>query len=212
MKIVLATTNSGKVRELSRLLGEGTGLVLVSLGEVTSVSYEVEETGATFEANAAIKAFAAVTATGMPALAEDSGLEVDALGGAPGVYSARYAGENANDSANNERLMDQLARVSWEGRTARFVSTLVFATPGPEGPLQVASARGTIEGRITESPRGEGGFGYDPFFEPLATPGRTTAEMSLDEKNALSHRGVAARLLRPKLDYWLAQQVAPRVT
>jgi XTP/dITP diphosphohydrolase len=203
MKIVLATTNRGKVRELAELL-QGADIELVSLGEVTASGYEVEETGDTFEANAALKAFAAVRASALPALAEDSGLEVDALGGAPGVYSARFAGKDASDQANNDLVLARLAQVPWESRTARFVSTLVLAEPTPLGPQEVAVARGTIEGRITLGPRGSSGFGYDPLFEPLDTPGRTTAEMSLVEKNARSHRGAACRELLPALLAWLA--------
>jgi XTP/dITP diphosphohydrolase len=206
VKIVLATTNQGKVRELARLLGDG--VELIALSDVTTSSYEVEETGTTFEENATLKALAAVAVSGLPALAEDSGLEVDALRGAPGIHSARFAGPDATDAANNELVLKRLEGVASAERGARFVSVLVLAAPTARGPAKVSAARGTLEGRIVLEPRGEGGFGYDPLFEPVATPGRTTGEMTLDEKNALSHRGAAARALTPKLNHWLLERQA----
>lgn len=212
MKIVLATTNRGKVRELSKMLGQE--VELLSLGDVISGPYEVEETGDTFEANAQIKAVAAVAATGLPALAEDSGLVVDALLGAPGVYSARFAGPGASDDDNNQLLMQRMAPFTGPQRRARFVSVLCLAAPSAPGESfapgatsaawrVIAFGRGEVEGQIVGEARGTLGFGYDPLFEPLETPGRTTAEMTLDEKNELSHRGRAVEALRPHLRSWL---------
>jgi len=207
MKVVLATTNRGKVRELAQMLGNE--VELLSLEDVISGPYEVEETGQTFEENAQIKAMAAVMATGLPALAEDSGLVVDALAGAPGVYSARFAGPGASDDDNNQLLMERLATLADSERSARFVSVLCLAEPTSLVPLGEAGAkllgfgRGEVEGRIVQKPRGSLGFGYDPLFEPLTTPGRTTGEMGLEEKNELSHRGRAVTALRPTLLAWL---------
>jgi XTP/dITP diphosphohydrolase len=206
MKVVLATTNRGKVRELAKLLGER--VELISLSDAISGPHEVEETGNTFEENAQIKALAAVLATGLPALAEDSGLAVDVLAGAPGVYSARFAGVGASDEQNNNLLLERLAGVPWAERTARFVSVLCLAAPRRDGAHVIGSevlgfGRGEVEGRITLEPSGTLGFGYDPLFEPLTTPGRTTGEMALEEKNELSHRGRAVKALLPRLLEWL---------
>lgn len=201
--IVLGTTNEGKVRELRRLLDDGR-MELVSLKGRVSQSFFVEETGETFEENAWLKALTVCEETGLPALAEDSGLIVDALGGAPGIYSARFAGEGASDEANNQLLLDQLRDVEDSERTARFVSVLVFAVPGPEGPTKKFFARGELEGHVTRTLLGQAGFGYDPLFAPLGFAGRTTALLTLEEKNAISHRGQAARSLRPLLASWLS--------
>lgn len=207
--IVLGTTNEGKVREL-RLLLSDPRIELVSLAGRVPPDFSVEETGSTFEENAWLKALAVTAATGLPALAEDSGLEVDALGGAPGVYSARFAGEAATDAENNVLLLERLRSVGEAERTARFVSVLALAVPGERGAERRFSARGELPGRITQGLRGEGGFGYDPLFAPVGFAGRTTAQLSLDDKNRISHRGQAARTLLPLLSAWLDQAEATR--
>lgn len=185
MKLVVATRNAGKRRELEALLAP-LGYELLTLDEA-GVTGEVEETGDTFVENAELKARAALEATGLCVLADDSGLEVDALGGAPGVRSARYAGVAHDDQANNARLLRELVGVTARG--ARFRCALVYLEPG--GRRLVVD--GTCEGRIAEAPRGGGGFGYDPLF---LIGDRTMAELSADEKNRSSHRAVAlARLV-----------------
>lgn len=201
--IVLASRNVGKASELMSLIALP-GITLSPMGDHVPDSFEVLETEQTFEGNAWLKAEAVCRATGLPALADDSGLEVDALGGRPGVYSARYAGPSATDLANNLLLQRELADVPPENRTARFRCVIALVAPSAAGVVRVGVREGVLEGRILLEPRGTGGFGYDPLFEPLEVPGRTTAEMSRDEKNALSHRGRAARALRPVLEAWLA--------
>lgn len=194
--VVLATNNAHKVAEIATAL-DFPGWEFRTLREMGIVS-DPEESADTFEGNARIKARAAHEASGgLPALADDSGLEVDALDGAPGVYSARFAGEPCDDAANNEKLLAVLADVPDVERTARFVSTLVFVDE--DGAETIA--RGTIEGRIGREERGSGGFGYDPLFLPDAfVGGRTLAEASRTEKNAISHRGNALRSLRSRLE------------
>ena len=156
------------------------------------------EDGATFEANAAIKARHFAALSGLPTLADDSGIEVDALAGAPGVRTRRFAGENATDEDNNRRLLRDLGGLPLERRTARYRCVLALALPetaGPRGGMPVRLARGTLEGRIALEPRGGGGFGYDPIFEPQAEPpgGRTLGLWTAEAKNRISHRGRAAR-------------------
>jgi XTP/dITP diphosphohydrolase len=202
VEIVLASGNEGKVRELARLFDEPR-ITLATMKHFVPEGFEVEETGTTFEANAWLKALEVCAETGKPALADDSGIEVDALDGRPGVYSARYAGVGATDQANNDLLLKELEGVPVEERTARFRCVLAFAAPGPDGPRKVAQAGGVIEGRILAGPRGENGFGYDPLFEPVRWPGRTTAEISPTEKNEISHRAEAARGILPSLTTWL---------
>lgn len=200
--IVLATKNRAKVTELSALLADAR-IHVASTTEVLPASFEVEETGLTFEDNAWLKAEAVCAATGLPALADDSGIEVDALGGRPGVYSARFAGPLASDEENNARLLDELRGVPPERRTARFVCALAFAVPdGPGLARRVRVVRETIEGFVVDAPRGTGGFGYDPLFEPREFPGETTAEMAPERKNAISHRGRALRGMRTELLAW----------
>jgi XTP/dITP diphosphohydrolase len=208
MRVVLASTNEGKVRELNRLLDESL-VQLVNMKEVVSPDFEIEETEATFEGNAWLKAEACCTLTGLPSISDDSGLEVDALGGRPGVYSARYAGPSAKDEDNNRLLLTELSGVPQAERSARFRCALAFVAPSPVGPKRIVCVHGVIEGRIVEQERGEHGFGYDPLFEPQAYQGRTTAEISVDEKNRISHRGGAALLLRPHLLRWLAEHRRP---
>lgn len=193
-RVVVATGNEGKLVEIRHAL-DVPGWVFLSPDELGGAVLDVEETGATFEENALIKARAYAAAFGVAALADDSGLEVDALGGAPGVRSARWAGEPADDDANNARILSDLAGVPQSRRTARF--RCAVALFDPEGGTLVA--HGSCEGSLADTPRGTGGFGYDPLFLPDATPGRTMAELSLTEKGEISHRGAALRALRELL-------------
>ena len=200
MKLLVATRNAGKIRELARLF-EALDVELVGL-ERFDVP-EVVEDRDTFEGNAIKKARELALATGLPTLADDSGIEVDALGGAPGVYSARYAGEHGDDDANNAKLLDAMKGVSDRG--ARFRCALAFADP--RGPLgeRVHVEHGVVEGSITGELRGDGGFGYDPLFL-LRGDTRTTAELGADEKNAISHRAEAARKMSAFLREYLARR------
>ncbi|WP_088228958.1 XTP/dITP diphosphatase [Desulfosporosinus sp. FKB] len=192
MKILLATQNQGKVRELQDLLADEE-IEVVSLRDLPDWE-EVEENGETFAENAALKARAAVQRTGLIALADDSGLEVDALNGAPGVFSARFAGEPKDDERNNDKLLDLLARIPDDKRTARFRCALVIAAPKGKEYL----TEGTVEGKILRQRRGTDGFGYDPLFL-VPELGRTLAELTLAEKNDLSHRARAFRKAIPIL-------------
>ena len=185
---VLATGNPGKLRELAGLL-EGQ-LRLIGMQELGLEA--ADETGSSFEENALLKARAAAEQSTLPALSDDSGLEVDALGGAPGVHSARYAGAQANAQANIRRLLNSLEGVPAAGRTARFRCVLVLVAPGDEPAPLIAT--GVWEGRIAEAAQGCGGFGYDPVFLDGQT-GRCAAAMSAEEKGRRSHRGQAAREL-----------------
>ncbi len=190
LTVVVATGNAGKLDEIRSAL-HGSGWRFVAAGELDAGWPAPEEDGETFEANARIKARAAVERFGMAALADDSGLEVDALDGEPGVYSSRYAGPCADDSENNRRLLRALTDAPEAQRTARFrCSVVLLAQDGTE-----TVASGSCEGRIGFEPVGEGGFGYDPLFLPDAAPGRSMAQLSLIEKNGLSHRGAALRSL-----------------
>jgi XTP/dITP diphosphohydrolase len=190
MKIVLATSNPGKVRELSRLL-EGTGIEVMPQSDFGVA--DAHESGLSFVENAILKARNAAAHTGLPAMADDSGIEVDALNGAPGIYSARYAGPECDDAANNRKLLEALRDVPEAGRTARFHCVIAYLRHG-EDPAPIIT-EGVLEGRVALSPRGEGGFGYDVIFE-LPGRGVTTAEIDPEEKNRISHRGQAlARML-----------------
>ena len=191
-RLLVATRNEAKLRELRALLAIP-HLVLETLAQHPLVG-ELEETGATFEANARAKALHAARNAGVLALGEDSGLECDALGGRPGVLSARFAGGHGDDRANLDKLLRQLERA--DDRTARFVCTVAVATPAGE---IAATARGECAGHIALAPRGAGGFGYDPVFLPDVCPGRTMAELTQDEKAAISHRGAAIRQVAPIL-------------
>jgi XTP/dITP diphosphohydrolase len=179
------------------------GADLVSLDEL-GISGEPVEDGLTFETNARIKARFAARAAGLPALADDSGIEVDALGGAPGVRTRRYAGPDATDEENNQKLLRELAAVPLEKRGARYVCVLAVAIPDPSAPggLRLIERRGTSRGRIALEPRGRGGFGYDPLFEPIRerVGGRTFGEYRATDKDAISHRGRAARRMAPVLE------------
>jgi XTP/dITP diphosphohydrolase len=194
--LVLATRNSGKIKELEALLS-GSGLAVLGLDAFPDIG-EIEETGATFAENALLKARAVAQATGLVALADDSGLAVDALSGAPGVYSARYSGEGATDAKNNLKLLDALKDVAEADRGCRFMS--VVAACAPNGAQLLAEGR--WEGRVLRAPRGAGGFGYDPLFLDLEL-GKSAAELAPAEKNARSHRGRALRaLLADWPDFW----------
>lgn len=186
--LVLATRNQGKLAEFRALVAD-LGLEVISLLDLPQVG-EIEETGTTFQENALIKARQVLAITGELVVADDSGLEVDYLDGAPGVYSARFAGAGHNDLANLNKLLELLDGVPPEKRTARFRCALAIAGPGEEEVVQ-----GVAEGRILEAPRGTSGFGYDPVFL-IPELGKTMAELSGAEKNAVSHRGRAFRLAR----------------
>jgi len=193
VKIVLASGNAGKLRELAA--------ILAPLGHevLPQSSFGIEtppETGTTFLENALLKARHAASGSGLPALADDSGIEVDALGGRPGVYSARYAGERATDLANLEKLLEELRGTSPEKRTARYRCVIVLARSASDAHPLIAL--GTWEGRILIAPRGTGGFGYDPIFQPAGLT-VTAAELSAGEKNSRSHRGQALRALVEQL-------------
>ena len=194
MKLLVATTNPNKLREIGQILGP-LGVAVVSLADVVGTLEEPAEDGATFEENARAKAAFYARATGLACLAEDSGIEVDALGGAPGVYSARYSGVEgpaaARDAANNAKLLRELARVGAPNRRARFVCAACLVDGGGE---LLTETRGTFEGIIADAPQGTGGFGYDPLLY-LPDVGKTSAELSPEEKNARSHRGAAIRAL-----------------
>ena len=194
MRVVLASGNAGKLRELNSLLA-GLDLQLVSQVELGIPA--VEETGTTFEGNALLKARHAAGAARLPAIADDSGIEVDALNGAPGLYSARYAGPDADDAANNAKLLRALQDVPEAARTARYRCVLAFVRYADD-PYPLL-AQGSWEGRIIDSPRGSGGFGYDPYFW-LPQRGCTAAELEAGEKDHLSHRGQAMRRLRAALE------------
>ena len=193
-RVVVATRNTGKLAEIRAAL-PFPHWQFVSSAELGDWP-EPEETGSTFEENARIKAVAARERFALAALADDSGLEVDALDGEPGVYSSRYSGECATDARNNERLLTVLGGTPLEERTARFRCAMVFIDE--DGSEIVAS--GACEGTIGFEPRGAGGFGYDPLFWPDATPGRTMAELETAEKNAISHRGAALHALRELIE------------
>lgn len=190
MTFVIATHNAKKLKELKRIL-EPLGFDAVIREDLP----EVEETGTTFAENALLKAESACKVTGMPAIADDSGLVVDALGGAPGVYSARYAGEGATDRQRYEKLLDELREVPTEQRTARFVSAVCCVFPDGT----ILTAEGACEGIIAFGPKGEGGFGYDPIF---LVGERSYAEMTAEEKDSISHRGRALAKLAQELENW----------
>ena len=192
-KIVLASSNPGKLAELEALL-EPTGLHVVAQ-DAFGIE-PPEETGATFVENALIKARAACAATGLPALADDSGIVVDALEGAPGVRSARYAGRGASDADNVARLLEALRGVAPAARGAAFVCTIACLRHARD-PCPIV-CEGVWEGRVLDAPRGGGGFGYDPVFF-VEAPGRTAAELSFAKKNAVSHRGQALAQLLERL-------------
>ncbi len=192
-KLVLATRNQGKITEFRRILDAlAPGAIeLIGVDQFPDL-VDVDETGSTFEENSLLKARYTCQATGLPAIADDSGLCVDALNGDPGIFSARWAGTHGNDQANLEKVLDQLKDVPDEKRTARFmcVASLVL----PDGREQVAEGR--FEGHILHAPVGENGFGYDPIFQPLGLS-ISSAQMSAEEKDLVSHRGKSLRSIAP---------------
>jgi XTP/dITP diphosphohydrolase len=193
VRFVLATANPDKAEEIGAILLEiAPDFELVPRPADVA---DVDETGATLLDNARLKATALVAATGLPALADDTGLEVTALGGAPGVHTARFAGPTASYADNVAKLLDALAEVGGMARRARFVTVAVAAWPGG----REIAATGVVDGRIAEQARGTNGFGYDPVFEPVEGDGRTFAELEPADKHALSHRGRAFRALAVQL-------------
>jgi XTP/dITP diphosphohydrolase len=195
MDIILASRNKKKIKELKKIIEDSMVLtedrtVNIHIPDEFSQCGEVEEDGDTFTANAVKKALYIAECSGMTAVADDSGIEVDALNGAPGVYSARYAGEPADDMANNRKLLDDLKDVPDEKRAARFVCCIALASGG-----EMQTFTGYVEGRIGRENRGENGFGYDPLFYPEGHD-RTFAEMKDEEKHSMSHRGRALEKLR----------------
>ena len=193
MKIIAATQNLHKLTEMKAIL-KPFGMDILSQRDAGLEAIDIEETGSTFEENSAIKATAICRMTGECAIADDSGLAVDALDGAPGVYSARYAGADASDEDNNAKLLAALQNVEASGRTGKYVSVITLAYP--DGRMLVA--RGECLGTLLFAPRGEGGFGYDPLFIPDGTT-KTFAEMTAEEKNKISHRAKALAELRELL-------------
>jgi XTP/dITP diphosphohydrolase len=184
IRLVVATANTGKVREFAHALGR----LNLDLLDITTVGVTAlpDETGSNYEENALLKAGFVALRSGLPALADDSGLEVDALGGQPGVYSARYGGPGLTDGERMAYLLDQIRHVPPKGRGATFRSVIVLATPGGE----IATFEGETRGELTAGPRGDNGFGYDPIFRSFEL-GKTFAEASLAEKRTVSHRGRA---------------------
>lgn len=203
--IVLATHNAGKLAELQRILdAQDLDVQLLSAGDVALD--EPAETGTTFADNALLKARAGAAATGLACLADDSGLVVDALHGEPGVFSARYAGKHGDDAANLALVLERMQGVS--ERTARFVCVAALVTPQGEE----ATATGVLEGALTQQPRGDRGFGYDPIFQPLGAT-VTTAQMAPGDKDAISHRGTAFRRIAAAVAaYAQGQSLPPRST
>ncbi len=196
IKVVIASKNSGKIAEFKRILGE------VGISIVTDIEFpDVDETGSTFEENALLKAHAISRYTKLPALADDSGLSVDALNGAPGIFSARWSGVHGDDGANIKRLLEDLNGVALENRGAKFIAVLALVRPDGEELL----VRGELRGKIRNQPVGANGFGYDPIFEP-ENSNRTLGEMSAAEKDAISHRAKALTELTPRIRPFLSRR------
>jgi len=192
-KIVLASGNAGKIREINKLFA-GSGIEVIPQTDLNVP--EVPETGTTFVENAIIKARHAAEVTGLPAISDDSGIEVDALNSRPGVYSARYAGANASDEDNNNLMLKELTGVTETDRTARYQCLIVFMRSHTD-PVPIIT-QGSWEGRILEAPQGDGGFGYDPIFY-VPTHKCSGGELSLDVKNTLSHRAIALNVMLEEL-------------
>jgi XTP/dITP diphosphohydrolase len=202
-RLLVATRSRHKLRELRELLALGDEVELIGPDDL-GIDGEPEETGRTFETNARIKARYYAGRSGLPTLADDSGLEVDALAGGPGVFTRRYAGPDATDATNNAKLLHELAGLPAPERGARYVCVLALALPdeaGPQGGQRLIVKRGTCRGRIATGLRGDGGFGYDPLFEPQqeVPGGRTLGQWSAAEKHAISHRARAAARMVPVL-------------
>jgi XTP/dITP diphosphohydrolase len=198
IRVFVASRNKKKIIEMQRILEEHVpDIEVLGLDDVPPYD-EPAETESTFEGNALIKAHAAVEATGLPSIADDSGLCVDALNGMPGVLSARWAGTDKDDTANNELLLQQLADVPDERRGAHFTCAVAFAYPVGAGGVSEHVVHGEMRGRVIREMRGDGGFGYDVLFVADDTPdGRTSAELTPEEKDAISHRGKALRAIAP---------------
>lgn len=192
-RLVLATRNKGKIEEFRRILDGHSEIELVGLEAYPDMP-EVDETEDSFEGNALLKARAVARFSGCPAIADDSGLCVDALGGAPGIFSARYAGSHGDDAANNEKLLRELSAVPDSQRSAHFVCVAAFAHPNGEEFYE----RAHFDGFIVHEEVGTNGFGYDPLFRPIGES-RTSAQMSAEEKDGISHRGKALRALAPRV-------------
>lgn len=192
-RLVLATRNKGKIEEFRRILDGHSEIELVGLEAYPDMP-EVDETEDSFEGNALLKARAVARFSGCPAIADDSGLCVDALGGAPGIFSARYAGNHGDDAANNEKLLRELSAVPDSQRSAHFVCVAAFAHPNGEEFYE----RAHFDGFIVHEEIGANGFGYDPLFRPIGES-RTSAQMSAEEKDGISHRGKALRALAPRV-------------
>lgn len=195
-KIVIASKNLGKIAEFKRILGE------VGISIITDIEFpDVDESGSTFEENALLKAHAISRYTNLPALADDSGLAVDYLDGAPGIFSARWSGVHGDDGANIKRLLEDLNGVALENRGAKFIAVLALVRPDGEELL----VRGELRGKIRNQPVGVNGFGYDPIFEPENSD-RTLGEMSAAEKDAISHRSKALTELTPRIRPFLSRR------
>lgn len=196
---VIASNNSKKVKELNRILNP-MGITAKTAKEMGVSLDEVEETGTTFVENARLKARAAYKLTGLPCIADDSGLMVDALNGAPGVYSARYSGEDATDEKNNQKLLSEMADVPVTQRTAKFVCVICCVLENGKEII----AHGECVGRIGYELTGNGGFGYDPLF--LTKDGRSYAQLTAEEKDKISHRGNAIRILKQQLEQYMTEE------
>lgn len=195
-EIVIASKNLGKIAEFKRILGE------VGISIITDIEFpDVDESGSTFEENALLKAHAISRYTNLPVLADDSGLAVDYLGGAPGIFSARWSGVHGDDGANIKRLLEDLNGVALENRGAKFIAVLALVRPDGEELL----VRGELRGKIRNQPVGVNGFGYDPIFEPENSD-RTLGEMSAAEKDAISHRSKALTELTPRIRPFLSRR------
>ncbi|MEY2722892.1 MAG: hypothetical protein RLZZ208_47 [Actinomycetota bacterium] len=195
--LVIATRNKGKIAEIARILSFDSGIQIRSVAEFDLA--DIEETGTTFEENAALKALTVARATGFAALADDSGLEVDALNGAPGIFSARFAGSHGDDQANNEKLLAELASVAPNKRSARFVAVIAVAKPDGSTIME----RGELLGEIALSLRGENGFGYDPLFLPQGSA-KTLGEFEPGRKDEISHRAKALAEIAPRIPLFLS--------
>ena len=195
--LVIATRNKGKIAEIARILSVDSGIQIRSVAEFDLA--DIEETGTTFEENAALKALTVARATGFAALADDSGLEVDALNGAPGIFSARFAGSHGDDQANNEKLLAELASVAPNKRSARFVAVIAVAKPDGSTIME----RGELLGEIALSLRGENGFGYDPLFLPQGSA-KTLGEFEPGRKDEISHRAKALAEIAPRIPLFLS--------
>lgn len=191
--LVLATRNKGKIEEVQRLISEHAPHIRLRSVAEFGID-DVEETGSTFEGNALLKASTIARLTGLPALADDSGIAIDALGGAPGVYSARWSGVHGDDGANIAKVLEELADVPESDRGAQFVCVIALAMPDGRH----VTVRGEVEGRVRTAPVGEYGFGYDPIFQPAGFQ-ITTAQMDPKTKDSISHRGKALREIAPKI-------------